>query len=60
VAAKHKLECFQDLRKTKGQTPRIKKELDDAHERYYEACRDVEEVQANMSRVRRADASRTS
>jgi len=59
IVAKHKLECFQDLRKTMGRTPRVQQDLDDAHERYYEACRDSEEVQANMSRVRRGDAARS-
>lgn len=58
VEAKHKSDAFQNLRKTLGQAPRIQKDLDDAHERYYQACRDVEEVVANMSLVRRADASR--
>ena len=41
-----------------GQTPRVQKDVDDAHERYYQAFRDVEEVEANMSLVRRAHASR--
>jgi len=59
IAAKHKSGRFQDLRKTMSQTPRVQKDLDDAHERYYEACRDSEEVQANISRVRRADAARS-
>jgi len=59
IAAKHKSGCFQDLRKTMSQTPRVQKDLDDAHERYYEACRDSEEVQANISRVRRADAAQS-
>jgi len=57
---KIKLGCFQDLRKTMGRTPRVQQDLDDAHERYYQACRDSEEVEANISRVRRADAARRS
>ena len=53
VEVKHKSEAFQNLKKTMGQTPRVQKDLDDAHERYYQASRDVEEVEANMSLVRR-------
>jgi len=54
IAAKQKLECFQDLRKALGQTPRVQEQLDEAHERYFQACRaNVEEIEAKMSRVRR-------
>jgi len=59
-AAKYKLGCFEDLRKTMGRSPRVQQDLDDARERYYEACRDSEEFEASIARVRRASASRNS
>ena len=50
IAAKQKLERFQDLRKALNQAPRVQEQLDEAHERY---CSPIEQSPGLRSKKER-------